>query len=149
MPKTILIRKSFEFEASHVLPKHPGKCSRVHGHSWKLTVTFRGPVDTETGFIVDFSQLSDLVKTNVISRVDHTHLGEGALVKLTPNTTTNPCQTVLPSTDIYPTCENLLKLFAGWLQAALNAANWPCGVCLHSLKLSETSGNSAILILED
>ena len=33
-----------------------GKCSRIHGHSWRFAFTFGGPVDS-CGFIVDFGKL--------------------------------------------------------------------------------------------
>lgn len=73
---TCIISKRFTFEASHVLPRHPGKCSRLHGHSWVLTVSVQGPIDEETGFVVDYGDLSELVNREVISRLDHTHLGQ-------------------------------------------------------------------------
>ena len=33
------IRRRFAFEAAHRLPKHPGKCRDLHGHSYELVVT--------------------------------------------------------------------------------------------------------------
>ena len=38
------IRKHFRFEAAHALPFHPGKCARMHGHSYRLEVAVRGPI---------------------------------------------------------------------------------------------------------
>lgn len=73
----VIISKDFTFEASHVLPKHEGKCSRLHGHSWQLTVAVEGPVDKETGFVVDYAKLKKLVNTWIIDNIDHTHLGCG------------------------------------------------------------------------
>ncbi len=73
----VVVRKKFTFEASHILPNHPGKCSRLHGHSWGLTVSVAGPVNAETGMVVDFYALSRCVKENVIDHLDHTHLGQG------------------------------------------------------------------------
>lgn len=32
------LRKDFTFEAAHLLPHHDGKCARLHGHSWRMTV---------------------------------------------------------------------------------------------------------------
>ena len=34
---------------------HP--CARVHGHTFLVRVTVRGPVDPRTGFVVDFADL--------------------------------------------------------------------------------------------
>ena len=41
------IRRTFRFEAAHVLPFHQGKCSRMHGHSYRLDVAVRGPLQTD------------------------------------------------------------------------------------------------------
>ena len=70
------IGKHFEFEASHILPKHPGKCSRMHGHSYKLIVIIDGSVDKETGMVVDFAVLSDIVKEEIINKYDHRHMND-------------------------------------------------------------------------
>ncbi len=42
---------------SHRQPLHPGRCSRVHGHSWSLTLTFAAEQLDENGFVVDFGEL--------------------------------------------------------------------------------------------
>lgn len=74
---TLLISKEFTFEASHVLPRHPGKCARLHGHSWKLRIGVEGEVDRETGFVLDYAVLKTCVQVNVIDLLDHQHLGAG------------------------------------------------------------------------
>src|SRR5689334_20146482 len=79
--KYALITKRFHFEAAHILPGHRGKCARLHGHSYKLEVTLRGPVKDEpgvpdNGMVMDFSDVSDLVKYAVLERLDHQELGE-------------------------------------------------------------------------
>jgi 6-pyruvoyltetrahydropterin/6-carboxytetrahydropterin synthase len=55
------ITKQFTFEAAHRLPMVPPehKCARVHGHSFKVDVTVRGPIDEKMGWIVDFAALAD------------------------------------------------------------------------------------------
>lgn len=73
----MLLRKTFRFEASHILPKHPGKCSRLHGHSWVLHVFVEGPVSSETGFVMDFADISKHVNP-LIEALDHRHLGQWA-----------------------------------------------------------------------
>ncbi|NTX01272.1 6-carboxytetrahydropterin synthase QueD [Myxococcus sp. CA051A] len=54
------ISKEFTFEAAHRLPNVPPghKCSRVHGHSYRIEITVRGPVDPHFGWIVDFAELN-------------------------------------------------------------------------------------------
>jgi len=54
------IRKAFRFEAAHRLPKVPvgHKCSRLHGHSYEVTVVLTGPIDPEQGWVVDFGDIT-------------------------------------------------------------------------------------------
>src|SRR5260370_5755842 len=57
----VQIRKSFTFEAAHVLPHHPGKCSTLHGHSYRLDVALEGPVQADgpaPGTLQDFDLVS-------------------------------------------------------------------------------------------
>src|SRR4051812_24272799 len=68
------LMKEFRFEASHILPKHPGKCHRLHGHSWILRVYVEGKVNPKTGFVLDYADLSSIVKP-LIEELDHRHLG--------------------------------------------------------------------------
>ncbi len=73
------IRKSFAFEAAHVLPHHPGKCGRVHGHSYRLEVALAGPLEQTgpaAGMIMDFDLLSETVRERIISEVDHRSLND-------------------------------------------------------------------------
>ena len=37
---------------SHRQPRHPGRCSRIHGHSWAITLTFAADEPDEHGFVV-------------------------------------------------------------------------------------------------
>ena len=51
--------KEFGFEAAHLLPEVPEghKCRRLHGHSFRVRVTVRGPVDPRLGWVMDFAEL--------------------------------------------------------------------------------------------
>jgi 6-pyruvoyltetrahydropterin/6-carboxytetrahydropterin synthase len=75
------VTRCFEFEAAHRLPWHAGKCSRAHGHSYRLEVTVEGRVG-EQGVVIDFADLSAAVHRDVIERLDHRDLNE-----LMPNPT--------------------------------------------------------------
>jgi 6-pyruvoyltetrahydropterin/6-carboxytetrahydropterin synthase len=75
----VLIRKQFAFEAAHVLPYHQGKCSRLHGHSYRLDVSVAGPLTSEgpaTGMVIDFDELARIVRATVIDKLDHSHLND-------------------------------------------------------------------------
>lgn len=73
------IRKHFHFEAAHVLPHHTGKCARLHGHSYRLEVALRGPLQTSgpaTGMIEDFDTIKRIVKGAIIAELDHRSLND-------------------------------------------------------------------------
>jgi len=75
----VQIRKSFTFEAAHVLPHHPGKCARLHGHSYRLDVALDGPLQATgpaAGMVEDFEVVSRVVKASVIDALDHRSLNE-------------------------------------------------------------------------
>jgi queuosine biosynthesis protein QueD len=74
----MILRKTFRFEASHLLPKHPGKCSRLHGHSWVLHVETEGKVNQDTGLVMDYGEISAAVKP-LVDDLDHRHLGAWAV----------------------------------------------------------------------
>jgi 6-pyruvoyltetrahydropterin/6-carboxytetrahydropterin synthase len=49
------------FDAGHRIPNHKGKCARLHGHTYHVHIMAAGEVNGETGFVVDFSDLKELV----------------------------------------------------------------------------------------
>ena len=69
------VTRSFTFEAAHHLPWHPGKCQRLHGHSYRLEVTVEGPLDHQ-GIVVDFADIKRVVEREVVTRYDHTYLND-------------------------------------------------------------------------
>lgn len=70
-----LVTRSFSFDAAHELPWHAGKCRRLHGHTYRLEVTVGGPLD-ENGVVLDFDDLSTVVRREVIERFDHRFLND-------------------------------------------------------------------------
>jgi len=71
------ISQAFKFEAAHRLPNVPTshRCSRLHGHSYRIEVQLEGPVDPVTGFVVDFFDLEDGF-SGIMSSLDHRCLNE-------------------------------------------------------------------------
>jgi 6-pyruvoyltetrahydropterin/6-carboxytetrahydropterin synthase len=55
----VKIFNEFTFEAAHLLPNVPEghKCRRLHGHSFRVMVSVSGPVDDETGWVMDFADI--------------------------------------------------------------------------------------------
>jgi len=67
----------FGFEAAHRLPRVAvgHKCSRLHGHSFKIQLTISGEVDPYTGWLMDFGALQDLWAP-VHDQLDHRYLND-------------------------------------------------------------------------
>lgn len=86
MPNQIYITRRERFNAAHRLYRPDfddqknfevfGKCSNPnwHGHNYILFVTARGPVNTETGFLLNLKTLSKLVKEKIVDKIDHKNI---------------------------------------------------------------------------
>lgn len=65
---------------AHLLPSHDGKCARLHGHSWRMDVTFAGgvlePSGPKSGMLLDYSEVKGLVEPIVEQYLDHHYLNE-------------------------------------------------------------------------
>ena len=54
----ITCTKSYrDIPLSHRQPLHGGRCSRLHGHSWAVTLTFGAKELDDNGFVIDFGDL--------------------------------------------------------------------------------------------
>jgi 6-pyruvoyltetrahydropterin/6-carboxytetrahydropterin synthase len=73
------IYKEFAFEAAHRLPHVPDdhKCFRLHGHSFRVRVHVRGTVGDETGWVMDFAEITDAWRP-LHDALDHRYLNEVA-----------------------------------------------------------------------
>ena len=71
------IFREFSFEAAHRLPRVPEghKCARLHGHSFRVEIHVRGPVDAELGWVLDFGDLKAAFAP-VRDQLDHRYLNE-------------------------------------------------------------------------
>lgn len=65
------ITKIFTFEAAHRISNHPGACSNLHGHSYKLHVTVSAPEPGADDMLMDFKTLKSLVQHHIIEKLDH------------------------------------------------------------------------------
>ncbi len=71
------IFKEFSFEAAHRLPNVPSdhKCFRLHGHSFTLRISVEGEVGTDSGWVMDFCDISSAFKP-IRKQLDHHYLNE-------------------------------------------------------------------------
>ena len=71
------LRKTFQFEAAHLLPKLPEthKCRRLHGHSFKVDIVVAGPCDPELGWLIDYADMNAAFRP-LWQQLDHHYLNE-------------------------------------------------------------------------
>lgn len=84
-----------------------GKCSNpfYHGHNYELIVHVTGPIDPETGYVIDMKVLKDLIEAHVEKAMDHKNLNEQ----------------VPEFADLIPTAENIAVVIFNKLRPHLNA----------------------------
>ncbi len=58
------------FSAAHFITLAGHQCESLHGHNYRVGVTVRGSVEPESGFVVDFGVIKQVVKP-LIAEVDH------------------------------------------------------------------------------
>jgi len=142
MATLIRVTKEFSFEMAHALWNYDGPCRNIHGHSYRLFVTLSGVPsndlqDPKNGMVIDFADLKNIVKEEIINVFDHAITVSGnydrgkmeAFRSMFGNTVI---------VDYQPTCENLIADFASRIIKQL-----PEKVKLHSLKLYETATSYA------
>lgn len=73
----MIVFKQFRFEAAHSLPHLPDghKCKRLHGHSYFVEIQINGDVCRETGFVVDYADISE-AWAPLFDQLDHRNINE-------------------------------------------------------------------------
>jgi 6-pyruvoyltetrahydropterin/6-carboxytetrahydropterin synthase len=71
------LRKTFQFEAAHLLPHLPEdhKCRRLHGHSFQVEVVVAGEVDAKLGWVMDYAEITQAFQP-LWKQLDHYYLNE-------------------------------------------------------------------------
>ncbi len=97
------------------------KCANKngHGHNYVMEVTVVGEPQERTGYVVDLKKLKEILKSEIVDKVDHRHLNEDV--------------DFLKGT--IPTAENIARVFWKILQPKI-----PDGK-LFSIRLHETENN--------
>ncbi len=74
----MIIVKEFSFEAAHFLPNLPDdhKCKRLHGHSFRIEVHVKGNLDPTNKWVMDYGEISLIVKPIIEEYLDHRLLNE-------------------------------------------------------------------------
>lgn len=109
---TVSITKSFSFDASHYLPFHEKRCKFLHGHTYHMEITLNGPILPNSGMVIDFGDLKQIVNEEILDKFDHGFINQEIA---------------------YPTCEFMTYYIWGKLSKRLKG--------IHRIKLWETDGS--------
>ena len=84
MTEQVRIQRRATFAASHILCRPEwseernrevfGACASDHGHNYVVEVTVGGPVDPQTGMVVNLKEVDAALHSHFIDVVDHRHL---------------------------------------------------------------------------
>ena len=120
--KPIYITRRETFNAAHRLRREDwsvtkneevfGKCSNKnwHGHNFELFVTVKGIPSQETGFVMNMKDLGEIIKENVIEKIDHKNINlDVPFMKGKMSSTENL------AIGIWEQMENLIKAKGGQL----------------------------------
>jgi 6-pyruvoyltetrahydropterin/6-carboxytetrahydropterin synthase len=119
----MLLRKEFSFDAAHNLVQYHGKCEKLHGHTYRMSVEISGSPDEE-GIIADFVKLKETVEAEIISKFDHSYLNE-----------------IIPQ----PSAENIARYVFERLDPILSAPNYS----LNAVRIWESPNSSVIFSRND
>ncbi len=109
------LKKIVRISGAHYLREYKGPCARMHGHNWKITVHLQSAVLGNSGMVLDFSTIKEIV-----NEYDHKCLND-----------------IAPFDMINPTAENMASV----LFEKFNAFDSPM-VCT-KVEVEETEGSVA------
>ncbi|MEG1799486.1 MAG: 6-carboxytetrahydropterin synthase QueD [Synergistaceae bacterium] len=115
--------RDFKFDAAHNLVNYHGKCEKLHGHTYHMSVVLEGRPDHE-GMIYDFVELKKHVNDIVLSKLDHAYIND-----------------IIPQ----PTAEYI----AQWVFKSLDESIKRPNCRLYEVRVWETEGSSVICRRED
>ena len=110
----MLITRRLEFDAGHRIPDHASQCRHLHGHRYAIEVTLSGDIierdgDAANGMVMDFSEVKDIARQQVVDAWDHAFLAYAGDQAVTAFLATLPGHKTVVL-DRVPTAENLARI---------------------------------------
>jgi 6-pyruvoyltetrahydropterin/6-carboxytetrahydropterin synthase len=130
------ISKDFRWEMGHRLQCHKGKCFNLHGHSYKLQVEFNGEINPNTGMVMDYFDVKDVVAP-IVNKLDHTVVAwdkDTELIEMLKKL--NTAHVILP---FETTAENLV----GYFLNEISKADIPSEISRIKVRVCETENTYA------
>jgi len=136
MTPDVRITRRATFAAAHILCRDDwsdqqnrevfGACTTDHGHNYVIEVTVAGPLDPQTGMVVNLKDIDSVLRREFIDAVDHHHLNRD----------------VDFMRGVIPTAENIALAAFNRLQAHFSPAR------LVKVRVVETENNAAEVTAE-
>ena len=144
------------FASAHFITMAGHRCEGLHGHNYRAHVTIEGELDQDTGWVVDFIEVRQIMR-RLCGEIDHLVLlplesrrigvvVEGEIVEVAVD---GQPRYVFPRRDcaLLPipntTVERLAQLLADRLRAALDTLGAP-GLTAIEMDIEENFGQSAV-----
>ena len=89
-------------DSAHLLRGYQGKCSNIHGHTWRVEVTLKGAHLNEIGLLIDFNEVKMVIK-DVTAAYDHKLIND-----------------IEPFDQVNPSSENLANYFFDEIKKGLS-----------------------------
>lgn len=70
----VVIGRTFKIDASHFLTDHPARCLGLHGHEYQIEIICKGPIDLETGMLMDYQYIKKVFMHSIDNIFDHSCL---------------------------------------------------------------------------
>jgi len=136
MTAAVRITRRATFAAAHILCRDDwsdeknrevfGACATDHGHNYVIEVTVGGPLDAESGMVVNLKHVDAVLRREFVDAVDHHHLNRD----------------VDFMRDVIPTAENVALAAFHRLEPHMKPAR------LLKVRVVETENNAAEVTAE-
>ncbi len=114
------------FAAGHSLRNYKGACENIHGHNYRVEIVFAGEQLDETGLLVDFIDVRDVLR-QAIAYLDHQFINDRP-----------------PFDVLNPSAENMAKYFHDEMRKGMQAGMMKVPVRIQSVKVWETDTCTAV-----
>ncbi|WP_449066240.1 6-pyruvoyl trahydropterin synthase family protein [Planomonospora algeriensis] len=149
------------WQAGHSLPHLPGRCSSLHGHTWRAALTIAGPSLGPDGLLADFGALKRQMNAWIDSHLDHALMlgvGDNLLPLLEPGPDGAPSPLAAAFTErhqrlfvfgrdfpdaLWPSVEGVAQLIAHHAHTWLASATTRTDLYVDQVTVRETDHNSA------
>ena len=74
----MILTRKYTFQAARKLTKiNPDHiCANLHGHTFKITIKIKGPLNKKNDFVIDFFDIDKIFDDSIFKVLDHKYLNK-------------------------------------------------------------------------